>query len=202
MPQHEYTPKVALKLLLERLRAQSPELVARIQSAIDAGKEILESVEELSGSGRVRKRKRKFWKTIAYTDAEALSVVMIQIQAHLVESREMLNEAFKEFKEVGISPPKPIRDPSEFSFPGGFFDESEIAASLGERGATKLPVENVGEEKSLSIESEPERLQEKRETPDVVLTVTPQLKLLELGDILNILGMLTDFEGGRDGYTR
>jgi len=43
MPQHDYSPREALDLLLRTIREREPELALQLQAVIDAGKDVVET---------------------------------------------------------------------------------------------------------------------------------------------------------------
>lgn len=195
MPQHDYTPKDALRLLLEKIGRQDPDLAKRIQVAVDEGKEILQKVTEPSESGKGPKRRRRYWKIVPYSDEEAVQVALALIESHLLESRKMVNQSLDDFKKAGESPPKPIKKSETSSFVG-------FSPSLDEVAEPRPVVTKIGETKSLTIEAEPEQLQQKKDIPDLALISASESELNSLGALFGKLEFLMDFKGGRHGNTR
>ena len=109
MPNHDYTAKDALDLLVWKIEGESPALANQIRSAIDAGKDV-QAEETISPAiGKKKAKKRYYRKHIAYTDEEALGVAMTVLESHLIESRMLVNAAQGEFKQVGLASPKKLK---------------------------------------------------------------------------------------------
>ncbi len=100
MAAHDYSPRDALDLLMTKLREHDEQLASEIQSAIDAGKDV-EEKESLSR----RKRARSYRRTVRFSDAEALNIVIEALQAHFIEQPVFLNSAEKEFLHTVIAGP-------------------------------------------------------------------------------------------------
>src|SRR5688572_26470462 len=80
MPNHDYSARDALELLLGKLSGRDEHLGRQIRSAIDAGKDI----EERERRGRGQKA-RVYRKTVPFTPEEALQVAIDALQACFIE---------------------------------------------------------------------------------------------------------------------
>src|SRR5207244_3154847 len=146
----------------------SPDLAKRVLLAIDAGKDVQAEETIMPGAGRRRPKKRYYRKHVAYTDEEAIAIAMMVLESHLVESRMLVNAAHGEFKQVGLASPKKLKPIAQAA--GTATDTAQTPLALG-MDMTDEVAEILGldEPKTISIESEPEAVQEKKNLPDVRL---------------------------------
>ena len=98
MPENDYTPAKALKVLMSKLRSRDQSLASRIQSAIDVGKD----VSEITTSAKNRKKRREYRKTVPFTDEEALRVAVDALQAYFVEQPLFSRSISTNFTSAGI----------------------------------------------------------------------------------------------------
>lgn len=189
MPNHDYTPKEALDLLIKKIESVSPPLATRIRSAIDAGKDIQVEETVLAANRKKKARKRYYRKHIAYTDEEALEVAMTVLESHLVESRMLVNAAHDEFKRVGMAKPKRIETSGQSLAPAE--EAIELNMELTSDVTEVLEKESP---KKIAVESEPEAVQEKQNLPDVRFEPTIEEELNSLRDVFRVLKSLTDFK--------
>jgi hypothetical protein len=201
MATHDYTAKGALKLLLSRIESRSPALAKRIREAINTGKAELKRVAEPSESGRGPKRRRQYWQVVPFTDEEALQVAQTVIESHLLETRLLLNTAAGEFAIVGELPPKPVKLPTT----SGSVDTAQFALESEpklDREEIAKP-ENLGIPKRLTIDAEPEQLQEKQRRDDLLLESVSTESIEALRSALDRLQDLMNFNGkAKHGNTR
>ncbi len=194
MPDHDYTAKDALDLLVRKIHGASPALALRIQSAIDAGKDVQAEETILPAAGKRRAKKRFYRKHIAYTDEEALGVAMTVLESHLVESRMLVNAAQGEFKQVGLAAPKKLTPvvqpgaPTQATLALDVELTDEVAEVLG-----------VAEPKDIAIEGEPEVVQEKKNLPDVRFLPIDDRQLKSLRELFQGLKAFTDFQEANHG---
>ena len=94
---HEYTPKQALDTLMQKLEKGDPQLAAKIQAAIDAGKDIRET-----DPGRQRRRPRYYRKTVPLSYEEALDVAMDALRAYFIEQPLFVNSCVANMSEAAI----------------------------------------------------------------------------------------------------
>ena len=197
MPNHDYTAKDALALLVREIEGASPVLAKQIGLAIDAGKDV-QAEEAISPAAEKGKAKKRYYrKHIAYTDEEALSVAMTVLESHLVESRMLVNAAQGEFKQVGLASPKklePVVQP-------GFVAQSRLALDVELKGEV-VEILGVAESKVIAIESEPEAVQEKKNRPDVRFEPIDPEQLASLHELFKKLKTLTDFQEANHGNPR
>ena len=97
MPLHDYSPREALDLLLQKVTERDPELARHLQSVIDAGKDVSE--REYSGN---RKKPRVYRKTVRFTDEEALRIATEGLQAHFVEQPLFITSAARDFAAAAL----------------------------------------------------------------------------------------------------
>ncbi len=136
MPNHEYTPDEALSVLLRKLTDRDEMLGATIQTAIDAGRDVLETVPMAYG----RKKPRSYRKTIPFTHEEALHAAIEVLRAYFIELPLIVNSTIENFKSVALG-----------TATDDLFSESGNAANtpLGPKG-------QVGIDKDLEIEIQTE----------------------------------------------
>jgi len=194
MPNHDYTAKDALDLLIAKIESASPALATQIRAAIDAGKDIQAEETIIPGIGRKPAKKRYYRKHIPYTDAEALHVAISVLESHLVESRMMVNAAQEQFKQVGLASPKKLKTVSQQSIPAQ--DSLELDMELTDEVAEVL---GLAEPKDIAIEGEPETVQEKKNLPDVRFVSVDDNQLKTLREFFEKLKPLTDFKEPKHG---
>lgn len=175
-PIHEYTPKQALALLLQKLESGAPLLGARVVAAINQG--TTRTIEESSqATKRKTKIKRKYEKSDSYSDEEALHVALNVLEAHLVETRLFVIEATRDFAE------SPMAGPGE-----------SIATSAG---SISMPSGT-----RLEVEAEPEVVQKKESKVNVPLLVEAEAQIGTLRETIDLLRVLFTFDGSGRGNTR
>lgn len=133
MPSHDYSPRAALELLIRKVTERDPELASRLQSAIDAGKDVSE--RQYSPH---RKRPRLYRKTVRFSDEEALRVAVDALQAHFVEQPMFVISAAHQFAAAAL---------------GGRVDPSRIPRAESPKA---VATEGVGVDKPLEIEVQTE----------------------------------------------
>ena len=74
---------------MSKLTERAPELAARIQTAMDEGKDIDEA-EVVKGRGK-KKRRREYRNTVPYTDEEALKVALKALKPTSLNSHSLPN---------------------------------------------------------------------------------------------------------------
>jgi hypothetical protein len=97
MPNHDYSPREALDLLLRTIRRREPELEVQLQAVIDAGKDVVET-EPAS----VRSAIRQYRKTVRFSDEEALRMAVDALQAHFVEQPLFVQSAVRNFTAAAV----------------------------------------------------------------------------------------------------
>lgn len=106
----EYTPEAALELLMRKLTRLNSELAARVQTAMNEGKDI----QEVEPSRRRGKRKsRVYRKTVPYTDEEALSVAVKALETYFVQQPLFMNSLHQNIAKTMIGEPRRSRYPWE-----------------------------------------------------------------------------------------
>jgi hypothetical protein len=188
MPDFDYTAKEALDFLIDKIGQASPVLAKQIQAAIDTGKDVQAEETILPAVGNRRAKKRYYRKHIAYTDEEALDVAMTVLESHLIESRMMVNAAQGEFKQVGLASPKKLKPVVQT----GAAAQSTLALDV-ELTDEVAEVLGVAEPKDITIESEPEAVQEKKNLPDVRFLPMDEQQLKTLRELFLTLKTLTHF---------
>ena len=133
MPLHDYSPREALDLLLQKVTERDPELARHLQSVIDSGKDVWE--RDYSGN---RKKSRGYRKTVRFTDEEALRIATDGLQAHFVEQPLFITSAARHFAAAALGA---RADPSSNTL----FEEQAVAST-----------KDVGIEKQLEIELQTE----------------------------------------------
>ena len=107
MASHEYSPREALELLLQKVIDVDTELANVLQAAIDAGKDVLES------EGQVDLKKQwRYRKTVRFSDEEALRVAISIFEAHFIEQYLFVNSAVAEFELAGLDDSASLRKKS------------------------------------------------------------------------------------------
>jgi hypothetical protein len=107
----DYTPEIALRSLMSKLTERDPELAARIQTAMDEGKDIDEA-EVVKGKGKKKKR-REYRKTVPYTDEEALKVALKALEAYFIGQPLFANSLHENMVKTAIGEPRRPRFSSE-----------------------------------------------------------------------------------------
>ena len=98
MPSHDYSPREALDLLLQKVKERAPELANNLQSAIDAGKDV-----SARDATTARGKSRTYRKTVPLTDEEALFIVINSLRAYFVEQPLFANSAIREFTAAALA---------------------------------------------------------------------------------------------------
>ena len=99
---HESTPREALSLLLRKVAESDESLAAKIQLAIDSGKDI---EEEAPTTGK-RKKSRRYRKAIRLSDEEALREAVRVLQNFFVEQPLFATATMDNFKMAGLAEPQ------------------------------------------------------------------------------------------------
>jgi hypothetical protein len=89
-----------------KLTQRDPVLAARIQAAMDEGKDIDET--EFVGSKRKKKR-RVYRKAVAYTDKEALKVALNALEAYFIEQPLFGNSLHDNMAKTTLGEPRRSR---------------------------------------------------------------------------------------------
>ena len=145
MASHEYTPQEALKLLLLKVNNEDAELENALKSAIDAGKDIIES--EVSTDP---KKGRRFRKTVRFSDEEALRVAIDALKAYFIEQPSFTNTAIDEFAVAALDVGANIwREP---------FDQPQVESTGGVPIQKRLEVETRTETQISSTDKQTDRL--------------------------------------------
>ena len=97
MPSHEYSPQEALRFLLRKIEEKDADLANALQAAIDAGKDVWES--EVPA---IRKKRRKYRKTVRFSDEEALRIAISIFEAHFIEQPLFANSAIDELSDASL----------------------------------------------------------------------------------------------------
>jgi hypothetical protein len=106
----EYTPEAALELLMRKLTRLTSELAARVQTAMDEGKDIQE-VEPSRRRGK--KKSRVYRRSVPYTDEEALVVATKALEAYFVQQPLFTNSLQQNMAKTMIGEPRRSRYPWE-----------------------------------------------------------------------------------------
>ncbi len=170
---HDYSPKEALDLLLNKIETKSNQLYQRMKLAIDAGKDV-EIEEEQYGYGK--KKPHVYRKNVPYTDTEALRIALTVLESHLIDSRKIVDATISEFTGVAIAPAKPHEKSGA--------DNEDISR---QRTSDKNVI------KKIVIESESETVQDKRNLSAFVLEPTDPKLLAGLEALFAQLNSLTTF---------
>lgn len=168
---HDYTEKQALDLLLSKIEKAAPELHRRVLAVINQGQDIEVEEPQLEDG---RKKPHSYQKTEPYSDKEALKMALDVMKTHLIESREVINAALKDFQSAMILAPgeKPFRRHIEN---GGFMEDEP----------------GKGTSKVIEIEAEPEAVQNKQQLNNFRLKATKSADLESLGVLFKTLTELT-----------
>ena len=129
MAYHDYSPSVALDLLLTKVEDRSLELASSLRAAIDTGKDVWES--ETSVGAR---KPRKYRKAVRFSDEEALRVVISALQAYFVEQPLLTNSAVSEFADATLGGVTIMNGESPF-------DQQSSPIGADEPIETKLEIE-------------------------------------------------------------
>jgi hypothetical protein len=105
MSEYEYTPEQALSLLMKKLTERNKDLASKIQSAIDAGKDIS---EEESNPDK-RKKPRTYRKKVPYTHAEALQIALNALESYFIEQPLFVESMTKNISETVLATPNPLQ---------------------------------------------------------------------------------------------
>ena len=97
MAPHEYSSQEALELLLRMVEDKDANLAKALHTAIDAGKDVWES--EVPAN---QKKRRKYRKTVSFTDEEALGVAIDTLKVYFVEQPSFTNTAIDEFAVAAL----------------------------------------------------------------------------------------------------
>lgn len=189
MPKHNYTAKEALDLLIQKIKTASPDLEKRIRLAIDEGTEVQAEETITPEAGGRKPKKRYYRKHIAFSDEEALDVAMKVLESHLIVSRLLVNAAHGEFKQVGLALPKKLKP---FAQVGTMVQT--LLPLYREKTKEVAEILDVGQTKTINIESEPETIQEKKDLPDLQFELVAEEQLRTLREIFLALKTLTNFQ--------
>ena len=143
MTTHQYAPKLALEVLLKKIKDKNEAIAFSVQEAIDAGKdeqipkdELMPQTEFFSKPGR-RKKPDYYRKAVPLSHEEALQIVLDVLQSYFVELPCFVNSTADNFVKAAIGVPK-----VNWQYNG----KEDISVLL----------ENYGEEKELKIELQTE----------------------------------------------
>lgn len=189
MPKHDYTAKDALTLLIKKIETVSTDLAKRIQFSTDMGKDIPAEEKIMLEANHGKPKKRYYRKHVAYTDDEALAVAMMVLESHLIESRLLVNAAHGEFKKVGLAPAKKLKPIAQ----AGALAETFEVLDMGIKDEIS-EVLSLGEPKTITIESEPETVKEKKNLSDLPFEPIDEEQLRSLRENFNTLKALTNFQ--------
>jgi hypothetical protein len=173
MPSHDYSPRVALEMLIRKVTERDPELASHLQSAIDAGKDVSE--RQYSPN---RKRSRLYRKTVRFTDEEALRIAIEALQAHFVEQPMFVISAARQFAAAAL---------------GDRVDASPIVRAESPKA---VATEGVGVEKPLEIEVQTETQISRADEQTIRLTPPAADALKQQQEHVGRLLELTRFEEG------
>lgn len=194
MSDKEYSAKEALDLLIRKIEGASPALAKQVRSAIDAGNDIQAEETIMPATGKKKAKKRYYRKHIAYTDVEALDVAMTVLKSHLIESRMLVNAAHDQFRQVGLASPKKLRPVGQSDVPAQKLLELDM--ELADEVAEIFEVEQF---KVITIEGEPETVQEKKSLPDIQFVSIKEEQLKSLRELFATLKPLVDFKEAKHG---
>lgn len=141
MPSHDYSPREALDLLLQKVKERAPELGNNLQSAIDAGKDVSET--EITTE---RKKPRTYRKTVPLTDEEALLVVINSLRAYFVEQPLFANSAILEFADAALAAHPDPREFAAVDSPLGFTEGVGLQKQLQVELQTETQISEAGEQ--------------------------------------------------------
>ncbi|SRR6266851_314969 len=127
MSVHEYSAQSAYELLMRKLQEKDATLAARVQAAVDTGKDVDET-ESLSTG---RKRSRIYRKTAPYTYDEALQVALNALAAYFVEQPLFLNSFLDNMAPAILEAPHRPNDSSRI------VKKQLLAVSLETKGSEK-----------------------------------------------------------------
>jgi len=191
MPNHDYTAKEALDLLLKNIEESSTALAKQIRLAVDTGHDIQAEDEGIvSPKPKGKKvKKRNYRKHVAYTNEKALGIAITVLNSNLVESRLLVNAALGEFKQVGTAGPKqPVPTPQE----------DDLAQNMFELDTDQIDLipefSQINESKKILVEGEPETVQERANRPDVQFKSSDEHQLESLRELIQKLKSFTDFQ--------
>ena len=128
MASHEYSPQVALELLLRKVEERDAELANLVQAAIDVGKDIFESEAPSD-----YKKRRKYRKTVRFSHKEALGVSIDTLKAYFIEQPSLINTVVEEFAVAELDVGANLRRES--------FDHPQVESRGGVRYEKRLEVE-------------------------------------------------------------
>lgn len=134
---HQYSSEGALDILMTKLRDQDEDLAILVRSAIDEGKETIESIPT---SGR-SKRSHEYRKVVPFTHEEALQVALKVLQGFFIEGPLLTNEIIKHFSDTSENHDVPeiqIELHTETQIDGGDGHEFRL---------TQVPNEDIEEQK-------------------------------------------------------
>ena len=136
MPNREYSPEEALQLLMTKLRVRSEGLSEHVQSAIDFGKDIWETNQDVVP----QTKNRKYRKSVPYSHEEALSAALDTLQAYFVEQPLFARSVACDFADAAIGVP----------------DEGRSALGLSDEVKAHITLKEQGVEKEIEIEIQTE----------------------------------------------
>jgi hypothetical protein len=85
---HEYSPQVALELLMHTLDDRDQELSARVRDAVNAGTDVQEREQT---RGRETDQTHSYRHTVPYSYEQALQVALEALRAHFIEQPLFIN---------------------------------------------------------------------------------------------------------------
>jgi hypothetical protein len=96
------TAEVAFAVLMRKVREKDAELAARVQAAVDAGKDV-EETEPFPG-GR-KEKLRSYRKTIPYSYKEGFQVALDALAAYFVEQPLFINSSLDNIAQAALERP-------------------------------------------------------------------------------------------------
>ncbi len=99
MPNHKYIPEEALSILLRKLTDRDEMLGAAVQTVIDAGRDVSETVP----AGYGRRKPRSYRKMVPFTHVEALLAALEVLRGYFVELPLLINSSIENFRAAALS---------------------------------------------------------------------------------------------------
>lgn len=159
MSAHDYTPEEALETLLSKLHQGSPALEASVRGAIDAGKDMSETVR---GQGRGR-RSRTYRKIVPFSHEEALQVGLNVLRAYFIEIPQCINSAIDNFRGTALGVPEHSSRPFHFDEP---WAEPVIKELEGEEKAVEIELQTITQISKSFQETLPLKIVESQQVRD------------------------------------
>lgn len=180
MPENEYTPTEALKMLIRKAAEFDNELGETIKRAVAEGKDVQET-EPSPARGR---KGRKFRKATPYSDEEALEAALSVFRAALVEIPHVANTSLDEFAKATVD-----EEPAELELKS---DNVEFFGAASEKEPRRrLHLRDAPKEVIIDMTVETQLEADKRD--DVQMPRTSEEQLTSLDDTFANLRRLTTF---------